>query len=676
MQYRRDIDGIRAIAVIAVVLFHAFPNLLPGGFIGVDIFFVLSGYLISFHIISELQNHTFKFFEFYARRIRRIFPALTVLLIFCLIFGWYFFLSTEYQELGLHVAAGAGFVENFIYWRNTNYFDTGSIQKPLLHLWSLGIEEQFYILWPCALWLAYRLKLKFLTVILSITFLSFLCNIFSLNFTASATYFLPQNRFWELGIGGLCAWWEIHATIQRHAQIIKKNDHNTLLISLHHHVLTLFNRYSNYCAGTGLVLLLIGFTLLNKSYPFPGWWALLPTVGTALIIIAGSNAYPNRVFLSHSVLVKLGLISYPLYLWHWTLLTFAFIIDLENYTREVRAGIIVVSIIFAWITYYFIEKPIRRMAISVGLTSVFCLLMLVIFLSGLTIYRFQGFPERAFPERFQVVTEAFNDWGFPGSLTLDTSGTNDNFWRNSDNPPQIAFIGDSHIEQFAPRISHSDKWKNHSAIFITDNGCPPIPNVFEDKHLCENFIPRILNILRKFPSIQTVVIGGCWNCYFLLETEKIPDKNNFDYYFLKENLKYKFRGEIGPKLAMESLQSFLTSLANKYNVFLLLDNPLGDFYDPRSLIGNRFQLNGLDKANAFITINAQQKALNDIFKNIVLFSRIHSIDQLSTLCPNYKCLRLDLNGIPIYKDNHHLRPFFIKNSADYIDRVLDSIVNK
>ena len=671
MRYRSDIDGLRALAVIAVVLLHGFPTVLQGGFVGVDVFFVISGYLITHHILLELQNQNFSFYKFYARRIRRIFPALILVLIFCLIFGWYYLLSIEYEELGLHVSAGAGFVENFIYWRNIDYFDTGSIQKPLLHLWSLGIEEQFYILWPCILWLAFRLKINVLVIILIFSIISFICNISSINYSSSAMYFLPQNRFWELGIGGFCAWLELSKIKISYTDDFKNSP--KYLYFLLDKIYTLIEKYPNYLATIGFIFLTVSFVVINKSISFPGWWGLLPTLGVAAIIIAGNDASPNRYILSKSFLVKIGLVSYPFYLWHWPILTFAFIGDIEGYSRELRIGLIIISLLLSFITYYLIEKPIRKYSIRLWIVMTLCLLMFAVFVSGLIIYQYEGFPKREFSTRYQSVTDAYNDWAFPQNLKKNVTELGNNFWRNNDSPPEIAFIGDSHIEQFAPRIISNKRWQDQSVIFITDNGCPPIPNVIESKHSCEKLIPRITNILEQFPSIKKIVIGGCWNCYFILETQKIPDKNNFDYYVLENNLKYRFRSGEGATAALQSLKVFINKLSTHYTVYLLLDNPLGKMYDPRSLVGNRFKIVKASTESYYVALDPEQKVLNDVIKKIGLSSGALIINQIDELCPDEKCIRIDSMGNPIYKDNHHIRPFFAKKHAIYIDEILNFI---
>ena len=204
--YRPDIDGLRAIAVLSVVLFHGFPQIFKGGFIGVDIFFVLSGYLISRIIFEQLNQGRFNFLDFYARRIKRIFPALLIVLAVAYLAGWFTLLADEYGQLGQHIAAGAAFISNFVLWGEAGYFDNSSHTKPLLHLWSLGIEEQFYIVWPLLLWLAAKLRFSLFALTVILAGLSFYLNVNGKKSDAVATFYSPQTRIWELLLGSSLAW--------------------------------------------------------------------------------------------------------------------------------------------------------------------------------------------------------------------------------------------------------------------------------------------------------------------------------------------------------------------------------------------------------------------------------------------------------------------------------------
>ena len=203
--YRPDIDGLRSVAVISVMLYHAFPAALRSGFIGVDIFFVISGFLISTIIFQSLENDRFSFVDFYSRRVRRIFPALAAVLLATFVLGWFILYPDEYRQLGKHIAGGAGFVANFVLWRESGYFDAAAETKPLLHLWSLGIEEQFYIVFPMFAWLLWRARLNELSFVVLVGLLSFALNLRFVHSNAALTFYMPQTRIWELLIGSTLA---------------------------------------------------------------------------------------------------------------------------------------------------------------------------------------------------------------------------------------------------------------------------------------------------------------------------------------------------------------------------------------------------------------------------------------------------------------------------------------
>lgn len=208
--YRPDIDGLRCFAVLSVIAFHAAPDWIGGGFVGVDIFFVISGFLISSIIFRDLQGNNFSLTEFYIRRIRRIFPALIFVLATTFILSWYLLLADEFAQLGKHMRAGALFVSNLLLWRETGYFDVAAETKPLLHLWSLGIEEQFYIFWPLLLILAHKRRISLLAITLLLSVVSFTLNIHGIERNSVAAFYAPYTRFWELLCGSLLAWFSLH----------------------------------------------------------------------------------------------------------------------------------------------------------------------------------------------------------------------------------------------------------------------------------------------------------------------------------------------------------------------------------------------------------------------------------------------------------------------------------
>lgn len=392
-KYRADIDGLRAIAILAVVGFHAFPTWIKGGFIGVDVFFVISGFLISTIIFGSLSRNAFSFAEFYARRIKRIFPALILVLAASFMFGWFQLLADEYKQLGKHIAGGAGFVSNFILWGESGYFDNAAETKPLLHLWSLGIEEQFYIVWPLLLWFAWKRRFNLLTIALVVAVVSFALNVFTVRNDSVAAFYSPLTRFWELMVGSILA----YVMLYKHealATIKQRLDRWLCTITYAHASGQHGDTLRNFQALLGAALIAIGIVVIAKERQFPGWWALLPTLGAALIIGAGTHAWFNRAVLSNRVLVWFGLISYPLYLWHWPLLAFARLVEGGLPSRDMRMAAVAVSIVLAWLTYRLIEKPFRLGNHSRTKTLILVVLMTLVGFVGFNCYQREGYGFR------------------------------------------------------------------------------------------------------------------------------------------------------------------------------------------------------------------------------------------------------------------------------------------
>lgn len=358
LAYRAEIDGLRAFAVLSVVLYHAFPTALTGGFTGVDVFFVISGYLITSHIFTSLEEGRFSFLNFFGRRIRRIFPALILVMASTLVFGWFALTSEELRQLGKHIASGAAFIVNFILVGESGYFDNAADTKPMLHLWSLAVEEQFYIVWPIILWLAWRQGFNLLWVTVLVSVASFY---FQVRFVASKpteVFFWPFGRFWELLSGSALAWLMLY---KREALGRAKMRVDAFLGRVVPLVVspgkTAFT--DNAMAFGGLCLLIYGFVEINSNMAFPSSWALVPVCGTILVIAAGATAWSNRIFMMNPVAVWFGLISYPLYLWHWPILSFARIVDGHELHRDSRIAAVILAVILAWVTVRFVERPLR-----------------------------------------------------------------------------------------------------------------------------------------------------------------------------------------------------------------------------------------------------------------------------------------------------------------------------
>lgn len=492
-KYRADIDGLRAIAVLSVVGFHAFPNLVKGGFIGVDIFFVISGFLISTIIISGLERNSFSFIEFYSRRIKRIFPALLVVLIASYAAGWFTLLADEYKQLGKHIAGGAGFLSNFVLWGESGYFDNAAETKPLLHLWSLGIEEQFYIIWPLLLWSAWKGKLNLLAITVVIAIILFSLNIEKIDSDAIAAFYSPHLRFWELLIGSTLAY-------------------ITLFNTASFHKLKLSTPIANISSFCGVILIATGILVITKERTFPGWWALLPTFGTTLVIAAGTQAWLNRVLLSNRVLVWFGLISFPLYLWHWPLLTFARIVEGKTPSFDIRIVAVAISVLLAWLTYKLIEKPIRFSNNSSRKVYTLLSLMTLTGCFGYYSYVQEGFEgygyrskeksefsqyfENSLPEQKYFATIGINEkyrddcnfYDIPkyrmGKATkIPLSEISKSCYEQNASKKNVLFIwGDSHAQQlyFGLKNNLPEDWQ---VLIVASSGCGADFNVAEDSSI-------------------------------------------------------------------------------------------------------------------------------------------------------------------------------------------------
>ncbi|MGG7444986.1 acyltransferase family protein [Kosakonia oryzendophytica] len=492
IRYRPEIDGIRAIAVVSVVLYHFFPHLVPGGFIGVDIFFVISGYLISSIILNKSKNNTFSILDFYARRIKRIFPALSVVLITCIVFGWFALLTDEYRQLGKHVAASTLFAQNLMLLSEANYFDNASITKPLLHLWSLGIEEQFYLIWPIVIYVCTRHKKNIIAAIALAGFASFFIGLWYLHksFT-SAAYYSPDSRAWELLAGAALAWFHSGSR-----SIRKVTRLDTLL------------------AASGLCMLVFGLYFIDKTKNFPGLYALIPVVATCMLIFAQSENIISKAFLSSRVMVFVGLISYPLYLWHWPLISFAWIINGSDPATNMKIALIFVAFLLAWLTFRIVEKPFRKSSYSQRAIFSLVAVLIVTSIAGCTLYFRQGLPQR------QNATLQ----GYPGDIghdefhkyiathfvlcTPESIATTALKWNNytrcmqskEGNNIDIVLLGDSHAEHLF--IGMAEALKNKNVAFYIEDGSPFLSNA--------KFARLYEEILRN-PHIKTVVLTMYWH---------------------------------------------------------------------------------------------------------------------------------------------------------------------
>ena len=487
ISYQKYIDGLRGFAISLVIFYHYFSEFflkktINGGFIGVDIFFVISGFLISSIIFKSLEQNSFSFIDFYSRRIKRIFPALIVVLFFSLICGFFVFLSEEFKQLGKHVFGSSIFISNYIYLFESGYFDIAGIAKPLLHLWSLAIEEQYYLIWPLILWVTYRLRLNFVFVILSLFIASFGLNLFYLSDSSIKSFYLSYCRFFELLAGSFIA--ALYNS--------RDNQVNFPRIGLGYLASSRYlnlNRifFKHIVSFIGLILILIGIFLIDPSKKFPGWWGLIfPVFGTCLIICSSQDSYVNKFLFSNKVLVWIGLISYPLYLWHWMLLSFSSVFLTHPPTIFYRFCLLLVSIFLSFLTYKVIEIPIRFRSKTQKIIPLLLALLISLGIAGYIIYKNEGFPSRTIflksgesrkANNLDVRISNIKNCPISSDLKVNSDfRLNCSLHINQTATKKIIVWGDSHADAWRPVLTKIAKDNNYNLFIISHPGCPPVIN--------------------------------------------------------------------------------------------------------------------------------------------------------------------------------------------------------
>ena len=539
--YRPDIDGLRALAVLSVIAYHAFPNWMRGGFIGVDVFFVISGYLITTIILENLNQENFSFKAFYARRVKRIFPSLTLVLASCMTLGWCVLLADEYSQLGKHVAASAGFLQNIVLWRESGYFDNTAETKPLLHIWSLGIEEQFYLVWPLLCWAAWKRKYHFTALIFALALVSFALNVYIVGADAIAAFYSPFTRFWELLVGGLLARDALNGHSVANSARLQIGRCFTKMTGRVDFTIT-EEAFANGLSFTGLFLLAWGLWHISKSVRFPGAWALAPVLGAALMLGGSAQkAWLNRTILSHKIIVWFGLISFPLYLWHWSLLSFARIVQSETPNPFVRIAIILLSILLAWLSYAYVEKPIRFGRSGKTKIAALVLLMIAVGCFGLSVYLNDGFSSRSAATMNASIKTG--DVGGARTPLMRGCGTSDEELINNvaycvidpREPVRYALLGDSKAATLFPGLVRTSD-SNGRWLFIGGNGPngSPIPLLSHAdiyKRYEKLSAPSIMAIANN-KEIEKVVLVVAARVLFQLahdeDLEELPSSQNYD----------------------------------------------------------------------------------------------------------------------------------------------------
>ncbi len=484
LPYRPEIDGLRAVAVIPVLLFHAGFDSFQGGYVGVDIFFVISGYLITTIIVSGISNKTFSVVEFYERRTRRILPVLFLILFVSCVFAWKYLLPDELKVFGQGVTAAVLFSANiYLYVKNNDYFGIQAENNPVLHLWSLGAEEQFYLLFPLIMIAIWKWRSSYSVVLLPVLLLSLGYSQWLLYHNPAAAFFLLPSRAWELLIGSILA-----STALKGIQPNVSRGAAELLCS------------------AGLVLILISIFVFDKQTPFPGLWGLLPTTGAGLLILFSSHQTMVGRFLSHRVIVFIGLLSFSLYLWHQPLFSFYRFFSSGKTTSFGFACLILLCFILSYLSWKYVEKPFRDrsrfsrftiFSLAVGITGLFVVFGLVAHLNS------------GYPQRNPVFKRLASNYGL--SLSCNGNSTIRPLCSTSD-APEVAIFGNSYAMHLVEGYVHSHP--GTGVVQLTRDSCHPHsrpgPNNKKAKG-CSAFLNAAMNTIKATESIKTVILSARFN---------------------------------------------------------------------------------------------------------------------------------------------------------------------
>jgi peptidoglycan/LPS O-acetylase OafA/YrhL len=622
--YRPDIDGLRAIAVVAVIAFHFGVAGFSGGYVGVDVFFVISGFLITQILVRDHQLGRFTIAHFYERRARRIIPALVTVLALTLAIGWVFLTPTEYSNLGKATLSALTFVSNVLFWRGSGYFEAGAM-RPILHTWSLAVEEQFYIAYPLVLAVLFKFRRRWITVvILSALLTSFLLSAVGAFLSPSATFFLIPTRAWELMVGAALALGLVPPI--RHARV------------------------AEVIAISGLFLLCLAVGLYNERTYFPGAAALLPCVGTAMLIHSGRDHRTRpRSLLAWRPIVTVGLMSYSLYLYHFPIHLYAVRAKLDDLSWSETAAAMALTFTLAFLSWRYIESPFRqrgrfnRAQIFVAAVAA----SIAVAIPAAFVAATGGFPER-FTRTEQQMLSASEDFSQQGrkciNMPVEATGLRPacrlgNPTSTSAKPfGDFILVGDSHAAAIAPAVANAAAESGRSGTMIAFNACAPLLGVdapslsWSDARKCRGRNSTWVE-LAKTRGIEMVILTAYWSGHL---KDWARDEDD------------------GGRYMAGALDRTLGALAGK-RIVILLDVPHGEFPPGLQAVFARRFGRPLQQLHS----DSEDPAATII--RTVAAGRAQVIDQSAPFCAHGVCQAFDQSGHPILADNNHVTATAARN---------------
>jgi peptidoglycan/LPS O-acetylase OafA/YrhL len=648
LNYRADIDGLRAIAVMSVVLNHSGISFFSGGFIGVDIFFVISGYLITTILIREVDAHDFSIVRFYERRIRRIYPALFATLFFTLIVTTILYDAQSFMAFSKSVMATTFFFSNVHFWTEVGYFEGDAQLKPLLHTWSLAVEEQYYIFFPLlVMFIGRYCRPKISHILTGIALLSFGWDIYALRNDPSGAFYFAHLRAWELLIGSVLA-----------LNLISVNTKPAI---------------RNVLSLVGLGMITAPIFLYSENTVFPGFAAAIPAFGTAFIIYSGikSPTLINKL-LSLPPFVFVGQISYSLYLWHWPLTKFATYYAIEKLTRPERILLLIVIFIISTLSWQFIEKPFRTKTLATKKHSIFlyaATIMVVTAGIGLFIYSHKGFSNQS---RMGQASYKGQIWDFTECDFESANVTDSDLLKfcplgaDTENPSFLLW-GDSHAGAQATAVQISASQKGVAGLLTHYSGCPPLIGIRINKEKqCVDHNNMVMEYIENHPEIDTILLASRWaysaegggykenNKITLIDTLSDSAKRETNAILFQRG----FNRTVEKLLALHRKVVIISQVPEiKYEVPSTFYLALRTGRDVNKIIAP-----ALDD---YLSRNKKVFMVIDSFREN---NNFQVIDPWKALCDEHQCFVV-VDGIPLYTDSNHLSPF----GSDYISHIYDSL---
>jgi len=623
---RRDIDGLRALAVIPVVLYHFGFGAVSGGFVGVDVFFVISGYLITSIIAREISAGRFSFVDFWARRARRIIPALTTVVLATLALGWLLLTPKDFSELGRAVRYQATFVSNILFMRQDGYFEPASEFKPLLHTWSLAVEEQYYIFFPLIMVVLTRYLRHWRWMLFALLVVSFGLNIWAIERKPDAAFFLLPMRAWELLCGAMLA---IAPAPSR----------------------VLPSRIYNLVGLLGLAAVLSAMTCFDKFTRFPGWAALLPVLGTTALIWANASAssWVGRL-LSIRPLVWIGLISYSLYLWHWPVFVYANAISVDGISPIEAVLWIGLSGLLAWLNYRLVELPFREKRFFPGRKPVLIgglVTLSVLALLGQAVRALDGVPQRLSGQAQQYAESKEWQAGQMDCLLLGSSKDLNKVCRaggDEHSAPRQIVWGDSHAAALWPAFREDAVHYQSPVWLVSMSGCPPLVSD-APKERCRAFNDRTMELVRQ-QKVPNVILAARWSLYIY----GLDDGNKSNVLHKQDSVAQN------EQYFAETLKARVASVrATGAQVWLFKEVP----QQHKGAIGRLSSLARVGRSAAEVGVSleehrARQQFLSSLFDAMsAADAGVHVIDPAPLMCAGGMC-RAEIDGHSQYKDEDHL----------------------